>query len=232
MSPGSWHHNETHHEHTPPISDPRTARLPRRRCRVQHRHDDTVAPQSTPPSGTPGAPPTFGTGRAPARRLAGDVRRSRKADAGDDDAAERQLAADSWRRSLAPYLERRTGPRKVALAATDTPATIWNPMLPGIARRRHARSIRPLDAAGKPLPASDDAIAFAPVTELSRWIESRQLIVGAAHADLSEPHRSARRKIRSVITLTAITRSRARRQADAEIAAGNTAARCTAFRTA
>lgn len=30
--------------------------------------------------------------------------------------AERQQAADSWRQSLAPYLERRTGPRKVAIA--------------------------------------------------------------------------------------------------------------------
>ena len=46
--------------------------------------------------------------------------------------AERQQAADSWRQSLAPYLERRTGPRKVAIAATDAPATLWNPMLPGI----------------------------------------------------------------------------------------------------
>jgi len=47
--------------------------------------------------------------------------------------AERQQAADTWRTSLAQYLERRTGPRKVAIAATDSPAALWNPMLPGIA---------------------------------------------------------------------------------------------------
>ena len=47
-------------------------------------------------------------------------------------AAERQQAADTWRRSLAPYLERRTGPRKVAIAPTDSPAMLWNPRLPGI----------------------------------------------------------------------------------------------------
>ena len=59
--------------------------------------------------------------------------------------AERQQAADSWRTSLAPYLERRTGPRKVAIADTDAPATLWNPMLPGIAGRTVARSLRPLE---------------------------------------------------------------------------------------
>ena len=32
-------------------------------------------------------------------------------------AAEREMAAGSWRRSMAPLLERRTGPRKVALDA-------------------------------------------------------------------------------------------------------------------
>jgi len=46
--------------------------------------------------------------------------------------AERQQAADSWRQSLAPYLERRTGPRKVAIEATDAPATLWNPKLTGM----------------------------------------------------------------------------------------------------
>jgi hypothetical protein len=49
----------------------------------------------------------------------------------------------------------------------------WSePDAPGIAaeplRDRFVRS----KAAGVPLPSSDDAIAFAPVTELSRWIEA------------------------------------------------------------
>ena len=106
--------------------------------------------------------------------------------------AERQQAADSWRQSLAPYLERRTGPRKVAIAATDAPATLWNPMLPGIAapssRDRFVRS----KADGAPLPSSDDAIAFAPVTQLSRWIESRQLTSERLTKIYLESHRAAR----------------------------------------
>ena len=47
--------------------------------------------------------------------------------------AERQQAADSWRQSLAPYLERRTGPRKVDITPTDAPSLVWDPVLPGIA---------------------------------------------------------------------------------------------------
>ena len=49
--------------------------------------------------------------------VGGDVRRSGEARAGHDASADRELAASSWQRSLAPLLERRTGPRKVALEA-------------------------------------------------------------------------------------------------------------------
>src|SRR5678815_3006192 len=78
-------------------------------------------------------------------------------------------------RSLAQYLERRTGPRKVAITDTDAPATLWNPMLPGItAPTLRDRFVRSKDT-GATLPSSDEAIAFAPVTQLSRWIESRKL---------------------------------------------------------
>src|ERR1043166_4711476 len=83
--------------------------------------------------------------------------------------AERQQAAQSWRTSLAPYLERRTGPRKVSLKETDAPATLWHPLLPGIPevelRDRFMRS----RAENTPLPSADEDIAFAPVTKLSRW---------------------------------------------------------------
>ncbi|HJZ83486.1 MAG TPA: amidase, partial [Pyrinomonadaceae bacterium] len=133
--------------------------------------------------------------------------------------AERQQAADSWRTSLAQYLERRTGPRKATLADTDAPGTLWNPTLPGITvpvlRGRFVRSKS--DAAA--LPSSDNAIAFAPVTQLSRWIESRQLTserltnIYLSRIDRLDP------KIRSIITLTkdhALARAKA---ADAEIAA-------------
>src|SRR6266568_1949799 len=88
--------------------------------------------QSTP--ATPGAPPTFGTGTGsgPAVSPATFAEAEKLMQVTITD-AERQQAADTWRTSLAQYLERRTGPRKVTIAPTDAPATLWNPMLPGIA---------------------------------------------------------------------------------------------------
>jgi Asp-tRNA(Asn)/Glu-tRNA(Gln) amidotransferase A subunit family amidase len=180
--------------------------------------------QSTPPApgppATPGAPPTFGggPGSGPAVSPATFAEAEKLMQVTMTD-AERQQAADSWRRSLAPYLERRTGPRKVALADTDAPATLWNPLLPGVSagptRDRFVRSKLP----SSPLP-SDDTIAFAPVTRLSRWIESRQITserltnIYLGRIERFDP------KLRSVITLTkdhAIARAKT---ADAEIAAG------------
>src|SRR5215813_12859551 len=88
-------------------------------------------PSQTPT--TPGAPPTFGTGAGsgPAVSPATFAEAEKLAQV-TMSPAERQQAADSWRQSLAPYLERRTGPRKVPLADADLPATLWNPLLPGI----------------------------------------------------------------------------------------------------
>jgi Asp-tRNA(Asn)/Glu-tRNA(Gln) amidotransferase A subunit family amidase len=177
-------------------------------------------PSPTPPA-TPGAPPTFGTGAGSGPAVTpATFAEAEKLVQVTMTPAERQQAADSWRTSLAQYLERRTGPRKVALADTDSPATIWNPMLPGITppalRDRFARS----KSDGSPLPAADDAIAFAPVTQLSRWIESRKLTserltnIYLSRIERLDP------KIHSIITLTkdhALARAKA---ADAEIAAG------------
>ena len=171
--------------------------------------------------GTPGAPPTFGTGTGSGPSVTpttfAEAEKLMQVTMTED---ERQQAADSWRQSLAQYLERRTGPRKVALSDTDAPATIWNPMLPGIAppptRDRFVRS----KPSGRPLPTSDDEIAFAPVTELSRWIESRQLSSERLTQIYLARIERLDGKIRSVITITkdhALARAKA---ADAEIAAG------------
>jgi len=185
--------------------------------------NDKSAPasQSTPATGTPGAPPTFGTGAGSGPAITpATFAEAEKLMQVMMTAAERQQAADSWRQSLAQYLERRTGPRKVALTDTDAPATIWNPILPGIApppsRDRFVRS----KPSGIPLPASDDEIAFAPVTELSRWIESRQLSSERLTQIYLGRIERLDGKIRSVITTTrdhALARAKA---ADAEIAAG------------
>ena len=75
------------------------------------------APAAAPPGGaTPGAPPTFGT----APGVGTEVTPATFEDAErlvqwTMTPAERAQAAGSWRRSLAPLMERRTGPRKVQL---------------------------------------------------------------------------------------------------------------------
>src|ERR1044071_6247182 len=83
---------------------------------------------------TAGAPPTFGTGAGSGPVVTpATFAEAEKLMQVTMTPAERQQAADSWRTSLAQYLERRTGPRKLAIEATDAPATLWNPMLPGLA---------------------------------------------------------------------------------------------------
>src|SRR6185436_2820482 len=105
----------------------------------------TATPQTTPTPTTAGAPPTFGTGAGSGPEVnAKTFEEAEKLMQVTLTYDQRQLAAESWRRSLAPYLERRTGPRKVTIADTDAPATLWNPMLPGLAggpaRDRFVRS--------------------------------------------------------------------------------------------
>lgn len=185
-----------------------------------------TSPPTNPPSTptTAGAPPTFGTGVGSGPEVSpATFAEAEKLMQVTMTQGERQQAADSWRRSLAQYLERRTGPRKVAIADTDVPATLWNPVLPGLTVSsspdrpdRFARS----KTDGAALPSSDDDIAYASVTQLSRWIESRQLAserltnIYLSRIERLDP------KIRSIITLTkdhALARAKA---ADAEIAAG------------
>jgi len=168
---------------------------------------------------TPGAPPTFGTGTG----AGPDVSPATFAEAEKlmqvtMTPAERQQAADTWRRSLAPYLERRTGPRKLAIAPTDSPATLWNPMLPGIEPGpSRDRFVRP-NADDAPLPSSDEAIAFAPVTQLARWIETRKLTSQRLTNIYLDRIERFDGKIRSVITITKNEALARARSADAEIA--------------
>jgi Asp-tRNA(Asn)/Glu-tRNA(Gln) amidotransferase A subunit family amidase len=175
--------------------------------------------QST--STTAGAPPTWGTGAGAGPPVTPTTfAEAEKLMQLTMTPPERQQAADSWRQSLAPYLERRSGPRKITIADTDAPATLWNPMLPGLTVPSTADRFVRSKADPKPLPSSDDDIAFAPVTQQSRWIESRQLTSERlTNIYLSRIERLDS-KIRSIITLTkdhALSRAKA---ADAEIASG------------
>src|SRR5260221_1718057 len=182
---------------------------------------DPPSSKAQNPPVTPGAPPTFGTGIGSGPPVTpATFAEAEKLMQVTLTPAERQQAADSWRQSLAPYLERRAGPRTLAIAATDSPATLWNPMLPGIAvtplRDRFVRS----RAGRAPLPSSDDAIAFAPITQLSRWIEARQITSERLTNIYLNRIQRLDPKIRAIITVTkdhALVRAKA---ADTEIAAG------------
>src|ERR1043165_6370471 len=123
-------------------------------CRTETPQTNT---QATPT--TAGAPPTFGTGQGagPVVTPATFAEAEKLMQVTMTD-AERKQAADSWRESMAPYLERRTGPRKVAIEATDAPATLWNPMLPGLTLSSSVDRFVRSKGAGAPLPASAEDI--------------------------------------------------------------------------
>jgi Asp-tRNA(Asn)/Glu-tRNA(Gln) amidotransferase A subunit family amidase len=134
--------------------------------------------------------------------------------------ADREMAASSWQRSLAPLLERRTGPRKVALEPEVAPATVWTPSLIDTRGAPTRDTFVRSQPNATPLPASDAEIAFAPVTQLSRWIEQKQITsdrLTRIYLQRIDAHDS---KLRSVITKTADHALAQAKQADAEIAAG------------
>jgi Asp-tRNA(Asn)/Glu-tRNA(Gln) amidotransferase A subunit family amidase len=170
---------------------------------------------------TPGAPPTFGAGPGVGPEVTpATFAEAEKLVQFTMTDAERQQAAATWRTSMAGYLERRTGPRKVALAASDAPAALWNPMLPGIPQAVSRDHFVSSNNDGTGMPSSDQDIAFAPVTQLSRWIESRQLTserltnIYLGRIERLDP------KIRSIITLTRERALARAKLADTEIASG------------
>ena len=125
---------------------------------------------------TPGAPPAFNTappvGPEVSPATFAEAEKLMQVTMTD---AQRQMATNSWRTSMAALFERRTGPRKLALEPELAPATHWTPGMSGEPMGPSADHFVRTTAAGDPLPASDDAIAYATVSRLSRWIESKQL---------------------------------------------------------
>ena len=168
----------------------------------------------------PGAPPAFGAGPA----FGPEVSAATFADAEKlvqfplTD-AERDMAAASWRKTLASVYERRTGPRKLALEETLSPATIWNPLIPGEkAAEQRDRFLR--STASVSLPAKDEDIAFAPVTHLSRWLENRQLSSERLTRIYLDRLDKFNPQLRCAITITRDLALKQAKQADQEIAQG------------
>lgn len=183
-----------------------------------HSHLNAQVPQ--PP--TPGAPPAFGTapsvGPAVSATTFAEAEKLAQVQMTPHDL---QQAAGNWRNSMAALYERRTGPRKVSLPETIAPYSNWNPVLPGhnLPSTTQNRFIRSETDPGT-LPSSDDQIAFAPVTHLSRWIERRQLTSERlTNIYLSRIARYDP-QLRCVITLMRDSALQQARQADFEIASG------------
>jgi len=183
--------------------------------------DNRQSPEAGTPAVPAGAPPTFGTGPVSGPPVSpATFAEAEKLAQVTMTPAERDMAAASWQRSMAPFLERRVGPRKVAIDPAIAPATRWNPALSGApalpARDAFVRSA----AESLTLPGEDAAIAFAPVTQLSRWIEQKALTserltnIYLRRVEQFDP------KLRCIITLTKDAALAQAKRADAEIAAG------------
>ena len=174
---------------------------------------------STPP---PGQPPAFGTSPASGPEVSlttfAEAEKLMQVQFTQPQLTE---AASNWRESMAALYERRTGPRKVALDDDLAPYSTVRSVQPGMpSGPAHDRFI-PSHIDPGPLPVTDEDIAWAPVTHLSRWIEQRKLTSVRLTNIYLERLRRFDPKLRCVITLTPEHALEQARRADSEIAAGH-----------
>src|SRR5438874_4387078 len=182
-------------------------------------HEAEVAQEPT--QLPPGAPPAFGTGPAVGPEVSpATFAEAEKLVQVTLTPADRALAADSWRVNLASLYERRTGPKKVALEWTVAPYSRYQSALPGqqIGPQRD-QFVRSQSDPG-PLPTNNPDIAFAPVTQLSRWIEQRKLTSERLTQIYLRRIEQFDPKLRCIITLTRDLALAQAKKADEEITAG------------
>src|SRR5690242_1739521 len=198
-------------------------------CRVEEQKAGTGGTTSATP--TPGAPPAFNTAPPVGPEVSATTfAEGEKLVQVQMTDAQRQMMAKSWRTSMAALLERRTGPRKIALEPTLAPATRWQPASISVAptgptlagepkQAMRDRFVRSAVDPG-PLPTNDADIAYAPVTQLARWIETRKLTSTRLTQIYLDRIARYDGKLRCVITQTRDAALAQAKQADAEIAAG------------
>ncbi len=179
-----------------------------------HAQDQTQLP--------PGAPTAFGAGPPVGPEVSvttfAEAEKLVQFPLRDD---ERAMAAASWRRTLASVYERRVGPRKLALEPTLAPASRWDPALPGIRALAVPDSLVFTKMPDIPLPANDADIAFAPLTQLARWVETRAItseLLTRIYLDRLERFNP---QLRCAITITRDLALHQARQADEEISRGS-----------
>jgi len=187
--------------------------------RAQAAPGSQVPPNQQP---TPGPPSAFSNGSVAGPIVTSDdFAHAEKLVQFEMTEAERDEAAVNWRAQMAPLYELRTGPRKLEFPQSVAPATVWNPMLPGLQLHEgNGTFVRSADA-GRALPTSDEEIAYAPVTLLSQWIHAKAITserltnIYLARLERFNP------TLRCVITFTRDHALEQARQADKEIAAGH-----------
>ncbi len=185
------------------------------------------AAQTTPAAAasTAGAAPAFNTGAAlgPPVDAATFVQAQKLAQVVLD-SAQRTQAAGSWPTAMAGLLQRRTGPRRLAIpdAGPPAPASVWQPLLglaqPGVPQQ--ARLVA-AEVSATPLPADAADIAYAGVAQLGHWLRTRQLRSERLTQIYLERIARYDPRLRAVITLLpeqALARARAM---DAELDAGH-----------
>jgi Asp-tRNA(Asn)/Glu-tRNA(Gln) amidotransferase A subunit family amidase len=194
-------------------------------------------PQAAGPQvpATPGAPGAFGTSPSTGPEVSVktfvEAEKLVQVEMTPKDLAQ---AAGNWRQSMAAVYERRVGPRKIALGDADVPASVWNTEMPKeIAAGCESGSVKiesnganvAIDYVGPlpkplPLPSNDEDIAFAAVTHLAKWVETKQISSERLTKIYLERLERYNKELNCVITLTTDHALQQARAADAEIAAG------------
>jgi Asp-tRNA(Asn)/Glu-tRNA(Gln) amidotransferase A subunit family amidase len=130
--------------------------------------------------------------------------------------SERKLILQTIDEEVQRLLARRT----IELPRELAPAQIFDPCLPGMSFDEMGDSFLQSNDDGWPLPERADDIAFAPVTQLSRWIARHEL----TSVELTELYLDRLRRIgpplECVVTLTEDLALAQARRADAELANG------------
>ena len=174
-----------------------------------------------PAEPTPGAPPAFGTAPPVGPEVSTETfAQAEKLVEVQFSQADLAQAAGNWRSAMAPIYERRVGPRKVPIPEPVAPWSRWDPVLPGTQQLPPRSEFVRSDTDPGSLPTKDEDIAFATVTQLSRWIQGRKLTSERLTKIYLARLQKYNPTLHCVITLTADHALQQARQADQEIAAG------------
>ncbi|HWE83824.1 MAG TPA: amidase [Terracidiphilus sp.] len=170
---------------------------------------------------TPGAPTAFGTSPAVGPEVTpDDFAHAEKLVQITMTAQERAQAAGNWRMQMAGNYELRAGPRKLRLEPALSPATLWNPAIPEVKLDEGTGTFMPALPPTGDLPRNKEDIAFAPLTQLSKWIEGGVLTSEELTKIYLDRLAQYGPQLRCVITLTRDHAVQQAKAADREISQG------------